>query len=111
MGVVGLSKNAVLVLHVGGSKASHIKLVLHREPRPRKTWFLAGSIMPNEEHVNVAIHEIIGENSLTLTPDDLTMLSNNPDRVSLLDGKHHLVYVFSAYVPIPFVTTKLRIFA
>jgi hypothetical protein len=36
------------------------------------------------------------------------MLSNNPVRVSLHEGKRQLVYVFSAYVPVSFVTSNLR---
>jgi hypothetical protein len=48
------------------------------------------------------------ETSLTLTRDDLTLLSRNPVRVSLREGKHHLVYVFSAFVQVPFVTAHLR---
>jgi hypothetical protein len=35
------------------------------------------------------------------------MLSNNPVRVSLLVGRHQLVYVFSESVPVPYVTTNL----
>jgi hypothetical protein len=42
-----------------------------------------------------------------LTPDDLTLLSDAHVRVALPDGLH-LVYVYSAYVPVPFVTTLLR---
>jgi hypothetical protein len=36
------------------------------------------------------------------------MLSNNPVRVWLLEGKHKLVYVFSAFVPVPFVAANIR---
>jgi hypothetical protein len=32
-----------------------IKLVLQREPRIGKIWFLAGSILPNEAPVDVAV--------------------------------------------------------
>jgi hypothetical protein len=35
---VGLGHYVVVVLHVGGSKASDIKLVLYREPRIGKTF-------------------------------------------------------------------------
>jgi 8-oxo-dGTP pyrophosphatase MutT (NUDIX family) len=86
-------------MHVGGSKASDIKLVLQREPRTAKTWFLAGPILLNDEHADLAARELLEEIGLTLTPDDLTILSNGPVRVSLLEGKHELVYVFLAYVP------------
>jgi hypothetical protein len=42
-----------------------------------------------------------------LTPDDLTLLSDAHVRVALLIGQH-LVYVYSASVPVPYVTTHLR---
>jgi ADP-ribose pyrophosphatase YjhB (NUDIX family) len=81
--------------------------VLQREPRTGKNWFPAGSITTNEEHVDVAVSELHEEIGLTLTPDDLTLLSDAPVRVALPDGQH-FVYVYSAYVPVPFVTSHLR---
>jgi hypothetical protein len=36
------------------------------------------------------------------------MTSNNPVRVSLHEGKDQLVYVFSVFVPVPFVATHIR---
>jgi hypothetical protein len=42
-----------------------------------------------------------------LTPDDLTLLSDTHVRVALPIGQH-LVYVCSAYVLVPYVTTHLR---
>jgi hypothetical protein len=68
----------VVVMHVGGSKASSIKLVLQRESRTGKTLFPVGSILHNEEHADLAVHELLEKTSLTLTPDDLTILGNNP---------------------------------
>jgi hypothetical protein len=44
MASVGLGRYVEVVLHVGGTKLSDIKLVLHREPRSGKTWFLVGSV-------------------------------------------------------------------
>jgi hypothetical protein len=41
-----------------------------------------------------------------MTPDDLTMLSDAPVRVGLPVGQH-LVYVYSASVLVPYVTTHL----
>jgi 8-oxo-dGTP pyrophosphatase MutT (NUDIX family) len=67
----------VVVLPVGGSKASNIKFVIQCEPRTGKTRFLAGSILPNEEHVDAAVRELFEETCFTLTVDDITMLSNN----------------------------------
>jgi hypothetical protein len=45
----------VVVLHVGGSKASDMKRVLQREPRASKSWFPAGSILHNEEPVDAVV--------------------------------------------------------
>jgi 8-oxo-dGTP pyrophosphatase MutT (NUDIX family) len=58
MASVGPGNYVVAVLHVGGSEAFDIKLVLQCEPRSCKTWFLAGSVLPNEEHVDAAIREL-----------------------------------------------------
>jgi hypothetical protein len=52
---LGPGHYAVVVLHVSGSKVFDIKLVSQREPRSGKTWFRAGSIKPNEEHVDVVV--------------------------------------------------------
>jgi 8-oxo-dGTP pyrophosphatase MutT (NUDIX family) len=106
MAFVGSGNYVFAVMCVGGSKAFDIKLVLQREPRTYRTWFLACSILPNEEHVDAAIRDLFEETGLTLTVDDLTMLSNNLVRVPLLEGMRKLVYVFSAYVPVPYVTTS-----
>jgi 8-oxo-dGTP pyrophosphatase MutT (NUDIX family) len=109
MAYVGHGNYVVIVLSVGGYKASNINLVLHREPRIGKTWFLADSILPNEEHVDVVVRELHEQTGLTLTYDDLTLLgSNNTIRVSLREGKHLLVYVFSAFVPVPFAASNIR---
>jgi 8-oxo-dGTP pyrophosphatase MutT (NUDIX family) len=64
--------------------------------------------LPNEEHVDAAIREMFEETGLTLTPDDLSMLSNNPVRMSLLEGKHQLVCVYSASHPVLYVIANLR---
>jgi 8-oxo-dGTP pyrophosphatase MutT (NUDIX family) len=90
-------------IHVGGTKLSDVKLVLQREPRTGKSWFPAGSVLPSEEPVR-ELHE---ETGLTLTPEDLTMLSDPPVRVALPEGRQ-LVYVYSASVPVLFATSHLR---
>jgi ADP-ribose pyrophosphatase YjhB (NUDIX family) len=90
-------------LQVGGSNAYVTKLVLQREPRIGKTWLPAGSIFPNEAHVDVAVRELFEETGLTLTVDDLTLLSGNHVRVSLPVGHHQLVHVFSASLHVPYV--------
>jgi 8-oxo-dGTP pyrophosphatase MutT (NUDIX family) len=64
MASLGPGNYVVILLNVGGSNASYIKLVLQREPRTNKTWFLAGSILPNEEHVDAAARELHEEHAL-----------------------------------------------
>jgi ADP-ribose pyrophosphatase YjhB (NUDIX family) len=81
--------------------------VLQREPRTGKTWFPAGSVTANEEHVDAAVRELYEEADLILTPDELTMLSDAHVRVALCVGQQ-LVYVYSASVHVPYVTTHLR---
>jgi ADP-ribose pyrophosphatase YjhB (NUDIX family) len=107
MAFVGPGRYVVVVLHVGGTKVADVKLVLQREPRCGRTWFPAGSVTTNEEPVDAAVRELHEEIGLILTPDDLTLLSDAPARVAL-PGGHQLVYVYSAYVPVPYVTSHLR---
>jgi ADP-ribose pyrophosphatase YjhB (NUDIX family) len=61
----------------------------------------------NEERVEDAVRELHEETGLTFTPDDLTLLSDAPVRVALPEGQQ-LVYVYSASVPVLFVTSHLR---
>jgi hypothetical protein len=51
---------------------------------------------------------LLEETGLTLTLNDLTVLSNNPVRVSLREGKHQRVYVFSASIPVPFAAANIH---
>jgi ADP-ribose pyrophosphatase YjhB (NUDIX family) len=83
--------------------------VLQREPRTGKTWFPTGSVTANKEHVDAAVRELHEETGLTgtLTSDDLMLLSDAPVRVALHE-RQQLVYVYSAYVPVPLVTSHLR---
>jgi hypothetical protein len=72
----------VVARHVGGSKASDIKLVLQREPRTGKPYFLVGSILLDEAPVdNAVVCELFEETGLTMTVDDLTLLSGKHFRV------------------------------
>jgi ADP-ribose pyrophosphatase YjhB (NUDIX family) len=87
-----------------------VKLVLQREPRTGKTWFLTGSFAANEEPVDAAVRELHEETGLTLTLDDLTLLSDALVRVALPKGQHN-VYVYSASVPVSFATSHLRTLA
>jgi hypothetical protein len=52
--------------------------------------------------------ELLEETGFTLTYDDLILLSDAPVRVVLTRGRRHIVYVYSASVPVPYVTTHLR---
>jgi ADP-ribose pyrophosphatase YjhB (NUDIX family) len=61
----------------------------------------------NEEYVDVAVRELHEETGLVSTPDDLTLVSDANVRVALPVGQH-IVYVYSASVPFPYVTTHLR---
>jgi hypothetical protein len=111
MASVGYGRYVVVVLHVGGSKLADVKLVLQREPRSGKTWFPSSSISPDEERVDAFVRELHDhETGLTLTNDDLTLLSDAPVRVALLVG-HHLANVYSASVSVPYVTTHLHTLA
>jgi 8-oxo-dGTP pyrophosphatase MutT (NUDIX family) len=107
MASVGLGRYVVVVIHLGGTKLSNVKLVLQREPRTGKTWFPAGSVTSNEALVDAAVRELHEETGLTLTPDDLTLLSDAHVRVALSEGQH-LVYVYSASFPVMFATSHLR---
>jgi 8-oxo-dGTP pyrophosphatase MutT (NUDIX family) len=70
-GIRYTGNNVLVVYHVGGLKASYIKLVLQRKPRIGKTWFLSGYVLPNEGHVDAAVRELFEEIGFTLTADDL----------------------------------------
>jgi ADP-ribose pyrophosphatase YjhB (NUDIX family) len=79
----GPRRYVVVVIHVGGTKLSNVKLVLQREPRTGKIWYPVGSVTTNEELVDAAVRELHEETGLTLTLDDLTLLSDAPVRVAL----------------------------
>jgi hypothetical protein len=81
-------------MHVGGTHAYGIKLMLQRELRPAQPWFLKCSVLPSEALFDAAVRELFEETSLTRTVDSLTLLSGNHVLVPLLDGKYHLVYLF-----------------
>jgi hypothetical protein len=49
MAPVRPGRYVVVVLHVGGTKLSDIKLVLQGDPRFGKTWCPVGSVTTNEE--------------------------------------------------------------
>jgi ADP-ribose pyrophosphatase YjhB (NUDIX family) len=73
-------------------------------------WFPTDSLTANEEHVDAAVRELREETGLILTSDDLTLLSDAHVRVALPVGQQ-LVYIYSAFVPIPYVMTHLRTLA
>jgi 8-oxo-dGTP pyrophosphatase MutT (NUDIX family) len=86
MAFVGPGHYVVIVIHVGGTKLSDVKLVLQREPRSGETWFPTGFVLPNEEPVDAVVRELHEETGLTLTSDDLTLLSDARVRVALPQG-------------------------
>jgi ADP-ribose pyrophosphatase YjhB (NUDIX family) len=67
----------------------------------------SGSVTVNEEPCDDAVRELHEETRLILTPVDLTLLSDAHVRVALLVGQQ-LVYVYTASVPVPCVTTHMR---
>jgi 8-oxo-dGTP pyrophosphatase MutT (NUDIX family) len=107
MASLGPGHYVVVVIHVGGTKLSNVKLVLQREPRTGKTWFPLGYVAANEEPVDAAVRELHEKTGITLTPDDFTLLSDVHVRVALPEGQHN-VYVYSASVPVSFATSQLR---
>jgi 8-oxo-dGTP pyrophosphatase MutT (NUDIX family) len=107
MASLGPGHYVVLAINVGGTKSLDLKLIFQREPRFGKTWFPAGSILPNEEHVGAAVRELHEETGLVLTPDDLTLLSGEHVNVTLPRGRQ-LVYVYSATIPVLFAANNLR---
>jgi 8-oxo-dGTP pyrophosphatase MutT (NUDIX family) len=70
-------------------------------------WFIFGTALPNEEHVDAAARELFEKISFTLTVDDLSMFNGADVRVPLHDGNYQLVYVFAPSVHVPYVTTSL----
>jgi hypothetical protein len=54
--------------------------------------------LPNAEHVDADVRDLFEEIGLTLTVDDIMLLSGNHVPVPLNDGHFQLVYVFSAFV-------------
>jgi hypothetical protein len=102
MASVGPGNYVVVVLSVGGTKASYIILGLQREPRTSKSWFFAGIVLPNHEYVDAGVSVLFEETNLILTVDDLTMLMIDVVlRVPLTANEYHLVYVYFAFVLVP----------
>jgi ADP-ribose pyrophosphatase YjhB (NUDIX family) len=60
-----------------------------------------------EEPVDAVVRELHEETGLTLTPEDLTLLSDAHVRVALPEGRQ-LVYVYSASIIVLFATSHLR---
>jgi hypothetical protein len=94
MASVGPGNYVVVVLPVGGTKASPcIKLVLQSEPRPDKRWFLAGTVLLDEGPLDAVVRGLIEETGFAPTVDDLTLLRGAVVRISLPDDKLQHVYV------------------
>jgi hypothetical protein len=106
MASLGPGNYGVVVLPVGDSKASDFKLVLQREPRTCRTWYLAGLILPNEEPIDAAIRESFKESGLAMTAADLTLPIMFECRYLL--GSIGLSMCVSAFVHVPYVIANLR---
>jgi hypothetical protein len=63
--------------------------------------------MPNEEHVDATVRDILEETGLTMAVNDLTQLSGAVVRVPLHYGKYQLVYVYFVSVLVPYVNITL----
>jgi ADP-ribose pyrophosphatase YjhB (NUDIX family) len=62
----------------------------------------------NVEPTDAAARELFEETGLTMTFDDLILLSGASIRLPLPDGKHQLVYAYSASVHVPHVKAYFR---
>jgi hypothetical protein len=72
-----------------------------REVTPTgKNWFLALFVLPTEEHVDVAVRELVDVAGLPVS-SDLTMRRIEYVRVQLPDNKVQLVNVYVACIPPP----------
>jgi ADP-ribose pyrophosphatase YjhB (NUDIX family) len=67
--------------------------------------------LPNEEPIDAAVRKLFEEIGLTLTVDNLTVLSNNLVRSPFPTSKHMLVYLFVASFQVPYVSANLRTLA
>jgi hypothetical protein len=56
---------------------SDIELVLHREHDTGKAWFHVGLVLPNGEPFHADIRELFEAIDVTMTVDDLTLLSGD----------------------------------
>jgi hypothetical protein len=64
-------------------------------------------LLPNEELVDAIVRELLEETGLTLTLDDLTLLTDAPLHVALPRGRRQYVYVYSACIPVPYLIAHL----
>jgi 8-oxo-dGTP pyrophosphatase MutT (NUDIX family) len=83
------------------------ELVLKCEHPTIKTWFHASSTLSGDAPVDAAVRELLEETDLSLTVDDLTLLSGIPIRVPLLARQYQHVHVFSASVLVR-ITVDMR---
>jgi ADP-ribose pyrophosphatase YjhB (NUDIX family) len=95
MAFVGPYNYALVVLRVGSPNASDMKIVLQREPKSDKAWFLVGTVLPDEEHVDAAVYKFFEETGMIMTDGDLTLMSGKVVRVPLPESKTQHVRCFS----------------
>jgi hypothetical protein len=108
MASVGPGHFVVVVLHIGGSKASDIQPFYSVSLALVKLGFLPVQYCLTRSLLMLLFVSYFKETGLTLTVDDSTMLNDAPVRVALNEGQRQLVYFFSAYVPVPYVIANLR---
>jgi hypothetical protein len=109
MASLGIGNYVVVVQRVGGSTASCIKLVLQREPRTCKTWFTVCSIclaksLSTRPFTN-CLRKIASPCPSTILRCGVAIMFECP---SLHARKSHLIYVFLAFVHVPYVISNLR---
>jgi 8-oxo-dGTP pyrophosphatase MutT (NUDIX family) len=87
-------------------------MLQEREPRSGKLLLLAGIILPNEKLADAAVSELFEEAGLPMTVDDLTLFNGGAHvRLSLHGDKLSQMYVYSAFVHVPYANANLRTLA
>jgi hypothetical protein len=107
---VGIGNYVVVVLHVGNLNASDMKFASQREP-PVNRYSLIHFLSVNSclmRSMSTLPFVNCSKTCLTITVDDITILSGRAIPVALPDSETQHLYVYIVYLPAPCVTTKLR---